>query len=247
VAIASTLAQDARTRLLLIDGDLYAGPVRFLLKMGASASFLDALAHGDMLDEDMWRQMVANNGSLDVLHAGEHLPPPVLPTEQLGQVLALARKLYDVICVDLPGTFDPLSLGLLQESQRIFLITTAELTPLHFAKARLKQLGELGLQDRVSLVVNRHQARDQDHLTDEQVAQSVGIPVSFTFPNIYHSVQHAILEGNAVPQAGGMPEAVQALVHFMAPSHDQQSPQGGRKFLEFFRIPSGTAGSSPHP
>jgi hypothetical protein len=121
------------------------------------------------------------------------------------RVLTLARNLYDVICADLGGYADPISMGLLEESQRIFLVTTSELAPLHFAKVRVKQLTELGLKDRLSLVLNRDHRKDL--LTSAQVEDAVGIPVSFAFPNAYESVQRAILVGEPVPPRRKWPSA----------------------------------------
>jgi Flp pilus assembly CpaE family ATPase len=58
-------------KTLLLDCDLAAGTIQFLLKLGSTASLVDALAHADALDEDLWRQMVARWDKLDVLQAGE--------------------------------------------------------------------------------------------------------------------------------------------------------------------------------
>jgi len=239
LAAASVMANDLALPTLLIDGDLYSGPVRFLLKLGATASFIDALGHADNLDEDLWRQMVGRYHRLDVLHSGEHMSlPAALPPKSVAQVLTLARNLYDVICTDLGGCLDPISMDVLEESRRIFLVTTSELTPLHFAKVRVKHLTELGLKDRLSLVLNRDRDHRKNLLTNAQVEDAVGIPVSFTFPNAYDSVQRAILDGEPVPHETEMTKGIQALTHFMLPQgREMPSHRVGRKFLEFFRIP----------
>lgn len=239
LAAASVLANDLGASALLIDGDQYSGPVRFLLKLGPTASFLDVLGHADNLDEDLWKQMVGRYHKLDVLPSGEHITlPAALPQQNLMHVLAVARNLYDVICADLGGYADPISMGLLEESQRIFLVTTSELAPLHFAKVRVKQLTELGLKDRLSLILNRDRDHRKNLLTNAQVEDAVGIPVSFAFPNAYESVQRAILDGEPVPHETEMAKCIQTLTHFMLPEESGKNPSPvGRKFLEFFRIP----------
>ena len=239
VAAASVLANELGVRTLLLDGDLYAGPVRFLLKVGTTASFPDALGHAENLDEDLWRQMVGREGKLEVMHSGEHMSLPRLSPNSLTQVLALVRNLYDVICADLGNSLDSISLGLLEESQRIFLVTTSELAPLHFAKVRVQQLAELGLKDRLSLVLNRDGDHRKSHLSCAQVEDAVGIPVSFAFPNAYESVQKAILDGDPVPHEKEMAQCVEALTHFMLPDRARKASPApiGRAFLEFFRVP----------
>lgn len=237
LAAASVLANDLGARTLLIDSDLHSGPVRFLLNLGTTASFVDALGHAQNLDEDMWAQMIGRHQKLDVLHSGGHMPPTTIPNGSLARVLAVARRLYDVICVDLAAGLRPLSLEILEESQRIFLVTTGELTPLHFAQERIRHLTELGLRDRVSLVLSRDGLKGQ--LSREQVGEAAGIPVSFTLPNKYQSVQRAVLEGDPVPDQAEMIECIQAFTHFLLPDHSAKAapPEIGRKFLEFFRIP----------
>ena len=83
VSTSCALAEDFGARTLLIDCDLAAGPIKFLLKLGTSASILDALAHAQNLDEDLWSQMIGKWEDLDVLHAGELGPPPNSPCQNL--------------------------------------------------------------------------------------------------------------------------------------------------------------------
>jgi pilus assembly protein CpaE len=239
VAAASVLANDLHVRTLLIGGDLYSGPIEFLLKLEPASSLPDALRHADQLDEDLWRKLISRSGLLDVLPSGDHMPAAVGPGN-LSNVMELARRLYDVICVDLPSALDPISLALIEESRRIFLITTNELMPLHFAKQRVQQLSSLGLRDRISLILNRDRHNGKNLLSNSQVEESVGLPISFAFPEAYREVQQAVLEGEPVPHEKEMNEAVHALTHFMLPEqrggNSAPLPIGSR-FLEFFRIP----------
>jgi Flp pilus assembly CpaE family ATPase len=237
LAASSVLANDLGVRTLLIDGDLYSGPVRFLLKLGATASFLDALEHSEGLDEELWKQMVGRYHKLEVLHSGERMTlPAALPPQRVEQMLVVARSLYDVICADLCG-LDPISMALLEESKQIFLVTTRELAPLHFAKVRVKQLTELGMKDRLRLVLNHDHSHHKSLLTNAQLEDAVGIPISFTIPHAYDSVQRAILDGEPVPHATEMAKCIQALTHAMLPmGSGTVPPRVGKRFLEFFRV-----------
>ena len=98
--------------------------------------------------------------------------------EGLLRVLTAARAQYEVICADLASSTDLFSVALMKESRRIFLVTTPEVVPLYLAAARLQRLKELGLEERVRLLLNR---KFSSKLKDDQCAAIVGIPVSYRF------------------------------------------------------------------
>ena len=145
----------------------------------------------------------------------------------------MARSQYEVICVDLASSLDEFSVALMRESRRIFLVTTPEILPLHMAKARVGSLKNLGLLDRVSLLLNR---KTRNELTDADVAKLVGVPVAFTFSNDYAGVQGAILNAAPVPHESPLGQSILNLAHSMAPHLEAlKTPSYRRKFLQFFR------------
>jgi pilus assembly protein CpaE len=233
LSTSCALTEELGVRTLLLDADLAAGTIQFLLKLGSTASLVDALTHAGELDEDLWRQMVANRDKLDVLHAGELDTPPGMDVPGLEPVLFMARSQYEVICADLGSQFDPLSVGLLRESRRILLVTTTELAPLHLAKLRLRRLTDLGLGDRVSLLLNR---KVRSNVTDSEVEDTVGIPVSHSFSNDYRRVQDSVLRASPVSQNSELGESILNLAHSLAPHRNGNNPSLHRKFLEFFHI-----------
>jgi pilus assembly protein CpaE len=235
VSTSCALADDLGARTLLADCDIAAGPIKFLLKLGSSASVVDALAHAPNLDEDLWSQMVGRWGKLDVLHAGELAPPPNIDLPSLQSVLSMARSQYEVICADLPSSLDPLSIALLRESHRIFLVTTPEVVPLHFAAERVHSLKKLGLEDRVSLLLNRKTGR-RGGLEDADVARLVGLPITVTFSNDYEGVGKSILAASPVSSDTPLGQSILNLAHSMVPHLQPKESSKHRKFLEFFHI-----------
>src|SRR5579872_4643363 len=155
LSVSCAVAEDVGARTLFVDCDLAAGAVQFLLKLGKSASIVDALMHSENLDEGLWAQMVGKWEKLEVMHAGALDAPPIVNPTDVQRVLNMARPQYDVICADLGSSFDPFNIVLLRESRRIFLVTTPEVVPLHMAAMRLRRLTALDLHDRVSLLLNR--------------------------------------------------------------------------------------------
>jgi pilus assembly protein CpaE len=171
---------------------------------------------------------------LEVLHAGRLDPPPSPDLTGLQRVLSLARDQYDAICADLPSSVDPFTTAIMQESQRIFLVTTPEVVPLYLAASRLRRLTDLGLANRVSLLLNR---KIKTGLSDNEVAEAVGVPVSYTFSNEYATVRSAILEASPVSQDSPLGQNILTLARSLAPEGDRKPPSRGSKFLEFFHVP----------
>jgi pilus assembly protein CpaE len=230
------LASDLGAHTLLLDCDLDAGTTKFLLKLGNTASLVDALEHANKLDEDLLSQMVGKWENLDVLHAGGLTPPPSIDLPSLQRFLAIARSQYEVVCADLASSLSPFSVNLMRESSRIFMVTTPEVVPLHFARERMRRLEELGLSDQVRLLVNRKPG-GKARLDDEEVAQMVGIPVSYSFPNDYPTVQSAILGASPVSHCSDLGESILALARSLTTHPVSKEPHFRRRFLEFFHVP----------
>ena len=237
VSTSCALADDFGTRTLLMDGDVHAGVVKFLLKLGDSASILDAVAHAQNLDDDIWSKMVGHWDKLDVLHAGELSSRPDINLQGLHRVLDVARAQYDVICVDLPSSLEPVSVELMEESRRIFMVTTPEVVALHLAAERFRALTKLGLADRVSLLLNRKPGRTRT-LTEEEVETAVGLPVSHTFSNDYDGVGRTILQGGPISHNSPLGESILDLARGLVPERVPRQPTSkSRRFLEFFHVP----------
>lgn len=237
MSVSCALAEELSLRTLLLDCDLAAGIVNFHLKLGNSASVIEAMSHAESLDEDLWRQMIGKRDKLEVLHAGNLMAPPRIEPGSLQRVLANARAQYQVICADLGSTLDEFSIELLRESQRIFLVTTPEVASVHLAQARVKSLGDLGLAERISLVLNRKD-RWRGHLDAAMIAEATGLPVMFTIGNDYATCSEATISGASIPGSSDIGKGILELAHSLRPELLQKTNGRGygRKFLEFFHV-----------
>jgi pilus assembly protein CpaE len=233
ISVSCAIAEELGVRTLLMDCDLAAGAIQFLLRLGKSASITDALGHSENLDEGLWAQMVGKWGKLDVLHAGDLEPLAHPDTRDLQRVLGLARAQYDVICADLASNLDGFTVAMLRESHKIFLVTTPEVVALHMAAARLRRLTELDLGDRVSLLLNR---KTPSRFDDVEVARAVGIPITHCFANDYAGVQGAILDASPISHKSDLGQSVLDLAHSLAPQAKARPTAHPRKFLEFFHV-----------
>ena len=237
VSTSCALAMELGARSLLLDCDLVAGTTKFLLKLGETPSLVTALDQAGSLDEDLWAQLVAKWKNLEVLHAGELDPPVTLSSESLDRVLAMARTQYDTICADLASSMDPFTVQVMREARQIFLVTTPEMVALHMAADRLQHLKELGLGDKVSILLNRTMRRG---LSDDEAATLVGLPIAHRFVNDYPAVQQAILDGGPVAYRSPLGQSIVNLASSLSSQtvRQEHAHSGAKKFLEYFHVPS---------
>ena len=141
-----------------------------------------------------------------------------------------------MICADLASSLDLFSVELMRESRRIFVVTTPEVVPLHLAARRIRSLKELGLGDRVSLLLTRHSDCHQP-LTDSELVRLVGLPLSFIFSNDYVGVDRAILNGSPVAQESELGQSIMNLARSLTSHSEPVEVSKPRKFLQFFHVP----------
>jgi Flp pilus assembly CpaE family ATPase len=124
-------------------------------------------------------------------------------------------------------------MALLLESRAIFLVTTPEVVSLHFAGVRFRQLHELGLKERVRLVVTR---LPRNKSLPGGLAEIVGLPVAHTVVNDYAGVQNFSLEGSPAAFKGELRKSFLSLARSLSHQEKSGCEAPGRKFLEFFHL-----------
>jgi Flp pilus assembly CpaE family ATPase len=126
----------------------------------------------------------------------------------------------------------------MRESRRIFLVTTPEVVAIHLAQNRMHSLSDLGLADRVSLILNRKDYRS-DHLEDSEVARLLEVPIAHCITNSYDNVQKAIIGGSPVPHSSEVGQSILDLARSLVADLPLReiAPSHRRRFLEFFHIP----------
>jgi pilus assembly protein CpaE len=199
VNLSVAFSEMENTRVLLADFDLNSGLIDFMLRVDNTCTVIDAAMRADALDETLWPELVVSRGKLDLLPCGPPDPGVRVRPEQIHALLNFARRHYDVICADLSGNMEKYAIELMMESKRIFLVTTAEIPPLHLARQRLELLGDLDLLDRVSVLLNRSSRHNAISL--EQVQDLLGLPVFETFPNSYLELHQALVDGAPISPA----------------------------------------------
>lgn len=196
---AFTISRFGNSGTALLDLDFDCGVVDFMLKLPFGLGLTDIIEYGPHLDDSVWGRIVTKFGDLDVLRSGQTPVGRRITATQARHMLDFSRRKYQVVCADLPGSFDELSLSVLAQSTQIMLVCTPDLSNLHMARKRLETLTELGLRDKVRLVLNRHSQKAL--LRKDGVQDVLGMGVSLTLPNEYGMLQQALTNGRPVDLA----------------------------------------------
>ncbi len=234
---ALALPSAADHRSLLLDADLDAGMIQFLLRAESPYSLIEAMERVSQLDEHIWPQMVSERGHLDILQAGESNEDYRPDLGLLQHVLEFARRQYSAIIVDLPAAINRLSIELMQQSKEVFLVTTTEVASMHMARKRFLAMKDLQLKDQVRLVVNRVEKNGSVSL--DNVAAAVGLPVHATFSNDYVEVQKTVLNGTRVNEAKLLGRQLHDFAAALTKDSMPTPAPKKRRYLEIFTLSRG--------
>jgi len=217
IAVNTSLAMSRipNTNVLLMDLDLNSGLAGFMLLLNQTQySILDAAENALEMDENLWPKIVSQKGALDVLPVGKMRPGFRIEPAQIRHILGYARRHYSSIFVDLSGMMERYSIEILQESKRIFVVTTSELPSLHLCREKLAFLRSIDLDSRVSILLNRSQKRGQ--ISIPEMEKLFGMPIYMSFPNDYVGVHAALTAGKHVEAASPLGSRYRELAEGMA-------------------------------
>jgi len=224
------------TKTLLIDLDLNSGMQRFMLKLDNEYSIVDAAENAFKLDETLWPQLVTSISQMDVLHSGRLNPGYRIEGAQIRSMVEFARRNYRSVAVDLSGNMEKYSIEIMQESKRVFLVTTPEIASLHLARERFHYLRQLDLGDRIHLILNRAQKRAP--ISVGQIEDLLGLPVLATIPNDYQGVSRALTAGKPVDSNTDLGREFQMLAGSMMERKVTKSApaKGGKSITDYLSI-----------
>jgi pilus assembly protein CpaE len=190
--LAIELRRQTDQKTLLADLDLECGMVGFLMSAASEYSVMDAVANVDRLDVSFWEGMVAHgSGDLDVLRSPSHAVA-ALRAEQLRPVLAMVRKLYRWVVVDL-GRPSEFSVGLLDKVSELLLVTTTSVPALFQANRTVAALRKVGFTDeRLRMIVNQT-SRTQE-FSGNELDQLFGLPVYAKLPGAGQELHDACVQ-----------------------------------------------------
>jgi pilus assembly protein CpaE len=235
--VSAAMARNKETAVALTDLDLNSGMIRFLLKLTTEYSLVDAVENSGAMDENIWPQLVSSKIGMDVLHAGRVNPSLRIDPAQIQGLMQFMRRNYKALVFDMSGNLERYSIEVMQDSKRVFLVCTPEIPSLHLAREKMGFLKTLGLDSKVSVLLNRVQKKSP--FTVAQVEELVGAKVVASFSNDYFAVSRATTAGSTLD-----PESVigRQCAEFAASLGERRPPKApkekSKKFLQYFNVGS---------
>ena len=162
-------------RVLLVDADTVTGHVPTSLGMDAVPTVLDAwrdeLDGGPMLT--FAEQASVHSSGLKILPLSAHpLNTELLEPQRVAGAIAVARRSFDWVIVDLHPSYSPLNRAVFDRADRILVPVTPDLPAIR-AVVKLREIAdELGMRDRLTLIVNRANSG----IKLEDLERAIGIP-----------------------------------------------------------------------
>jgi MinD-like ATPase involved in chromosome partitioning or flagellar assembly len=173
--LASALQNRRDHRVLLLDGDTVTGHVTLSLGMETGRTLTDA-----WLDQD---EGGPAEGLLDIASVHESgirvaalvsspLAMSRLDPERVAEAILAARRGVDAIVVDLHPSYSDVNQTVFSIADRILVPVTPDLPAIRAAVQLCEVATELGVRDRLALVINRANSG----VSVAQIEQAIGMP-----------------------------------------------------------------------
>jgi pilus assembly protein CpaE len=190
---ATNLAAAMGVSSLLVDLNLQAGDAASFLGVDTKYSLTDFVHNRARLDDALMTSLVTpHSANLAVLaapleaHEAEDIKP-----EDISEILHLLKQRYECIVLDLPHTFDPVTVAALDLADDILVVLTLDIPGIRGAKRALKVFERLDYRrDKVHVVVNRWSKGIDVQL--QKVEAHLGEQLIGFVPNDYRKVMDSI-------------------------------------------------------
>jgi len=189
---------DGKRRVAIVDLDLQFGDVGCVLDIRSVNSVVDLLEHADGIDANVLAELMPKHSSgIQALLAPEgHTELASISADQISWVVDQLRGYFDYIVCDLWSSLDELTLAMLRLADRVVLVTTPEVPALKNLRRAIIATGNLLIDDRTLVVVNRISSKVGVGAAD--IERNVGKPIAVGIPSEGIGVTDAINHGISV-------------------------------------------------
>ena len=200
VHLANDLARRHRKRTLLVDHHHELGHVGLFLGIKDSQYHFDELIRNvSRLDADLLAGFVAHHTSgMDVLASpdGCSIAHKSTPAE-VQLVLNFLRTQYDYVIIDSSMGYKELVPPILQASDEVFLVSTADVAALRDLARRVEHISLTeAATSKLRIIINR--STSDDAVTAEQIEAAVHFPVWLAIPNHYSGLLRSVNAGEPI-------------------------------------------------
>jgi len=158
-----------------------------------------------------WTQtfgLVAQHGNLHVLGTGPIDFTQNVPWERFSAILDYSLRNYSRVSVDLPGSAETHEAETLMLAKRIFSVCTPDTAALYVARRKSNWLRELGLADRISLVLSCVQRRNLSVAGLERIIQ---LKIQYLLPASPDEVSRAVHRGVPTQGSSGLARQIERI------------------------------------
>lgn len=191
--------KDGRGGACLIDLDLQFGDAHLHLDLSHHSRMMDLVNSPERLDRRMLDDLMINAPSgLKVLTSPEQpMPLDALPPETIDKILALARRRYSFVVVDMPAALARWSETTLHKADHIFLVTQVNVPALRATRRLLDTLrDEHVTRAPITIVANRVSSKSgANRLPIQQAARALDREIGVVLPNDYNLVMESLDTG----------------------------------------------------
>ena len=203
--LAAQMAEDLGegARACVIDLDLQAGDISSYLGCAPRQTLGDLLGAPDRLDEDLLSSVACEGHPLvDVIAApAEILPIESVDFDELVRILAIARRRYDVVLLDLPASLTNWSLSTIYSADQTIMVGTLSIPSLRHAKRQIDFLTSMGIdRSSIQVVLNRVEKRLFKTISTEDAAEALKHPILATIGDEANLLRNAQDQGVLVDE-----------------------------------------------
>ena len=145
-------------RACVIDLDLQSGDLSSFFDIRSRLMLTDLVDAGTRLDSELLRAVAVSGApSVDIVAA----PDDIMPIEELElgglrEVVAVARKQYDLVLFDMPGTLTNWAMSVLLSADAVLLVGNGNIAALRQVKRKLRLLASLDYRpDHIAIALNQ--------------------------------------------------------------------------------------------
>lgn len=167
---AVTIKELTKRKVLLMDMDLQFGDAKGILNLKDTTNIVDMInAKQNIEKEDLEKYIISHKSGIKVLAAPsrpEHAD--MVNMDDVSEITSFFKEAFDYIIIDLPPLLNEITLGTIEMSDYVFLITTMEIPTIKNVKNALDILYQLGCcKEKIILVLNRF--RDDSEIKLDEV------------------------------------------------------------------------------
>jgi pilus assembly protein CpaE len=181
VHLAVGLARFTDAKVAFVDGDLWMGDSSVTLNVTATRTILDATINGIPSDPEVWTRVLMDHPSgVKVLAPPAHLEDVErVPDGAVAAAAQALRRYFDYVVVDLDDAPSENTLSVLELADQIVVMLTPELGAVRNTLRLLTAGQQIGLNDRIRVVLNRSDAG----LDLRQVQSVIPRPIVASIPS----------------------------------------------------------------